>query len=141
MKRRLLITLCALALLTSAASQAFAKEITVRGKLQKTVEANGWVIVTDKQKFLILNPQKFQNEKWFKESAQVEATGETKDVMTIYMEGTPFEVRTMRPFEQRESAASATGKKRLTRVSPVWGVQTFRVRPLGCRLLSTQARA
>ena len=26
--------------------------------------------------------------------------GETKDVMTTYMEGTPFEARTLRPTEQ-----------------------------------------
>ena len=98
MIRKTIVVAGALALCMIGASPAFAKEITVRGKLQKTVEAGGWVIVAGKQKYLILNPQKFQSEKWFKESAEVEATGETKDVMTTYMEGTPFEVRSMRPF-------------------------------------------
>jgi hypothetical protein len=108
MIRKLAGVVIALALFTIVASAGLAKEITVRGKLQRTVEAGGWVIVADKRKYLILNPQKFQKEKWFKEGAQVEAAGETKNVMTIYMEGTPFEVRSMRPFERSESDASVT---------------------------------
>ena len=108
MIRKIFVVVSALALFMMAASPSLAKEITVRGKLQRTVESGGWVIVAAKQKYLILNPQKFQKEKWFKESAEVEATGETKDVMTIYMEGTPFEVRSMRPFEQGGSGAGAT---------------------------------
>jgi hypothetical protein len=88
----------------------------VRGRLQRTVEARGWVIVSDKQKYLILNAQQFQNEKWFVEGADVEAVGETKsDVVTIYMEGTPFEVRTLRPLAQGGSGAS-TSESKLTRV-------------------------
>lgn len=128
MIRKLLVALSASALLTVLASQALAKEITVRGKLQKTVEAGGWVIVADKQKYLILNPQKFQNEKWFKEAAEVEATGETKEVMTIYMEGTPFEVHSMRPFESGESDTSATGRKGSTRVMVI-GDSIVQVQP------------
>jgi hypothetical protein len=108
MIRKLIVVVIALALFMIVASASLAKEITVRGKLQRTVEAGGWVIVVDKQKYLILNSQKFQKEKWFKEGTEVEATGETKNVMTIYMEGTPFEVRSMRPFERSESDASAS---------------------------------
>jgi len=96
-----------------------AKEITVRGKLQKTVESGGWLIVANNQKYLILNAQRFQNEKWFTESTEVEAIGQTKsDVVTIYMEGTPFEVRTMRPLAESRSGESAKGSesKPLTRV-------------------------
>ena len=107
MIRKILVVVIALALFMSVASASLAKEITVRGKLQRTVEAGGWVIVANKQKYLILNPQEFQKEKWFKEGTEVEATGETKNVATIYMEGKPFEVRSMRPFEQSESDASA----------------------------------
>ena len=44
---------------------------------------------------------------WFVGSAEVEAIGEAKsDVMTTFMEGTPFEVRTMRPFVQGGSGGS-----------------------------------
>src|ERR1700732_2652032 len=83
----------ALALCALFATAGFAKEITIRGKLQKTVEANGWLIVAGKQKYLILNPEKFRNEKWFAETREVEATGEVKKgVVSIYMEGTPFDV-------------------------------------------------
>lgn len=90
-----------LALLATVSVTAMAKEITVRGNLQKTVESGGWLIASAKQKYLILNARTFQNEAWFKESAEVEAIGEVKtDVMTIYMEGTPFEVRTMQPVGQ-----------------------------------------
>jgi hypothetical protein len=82
------------------------------------VEAGGWVIVSGSKKYLILNSQRFQNEKWFVEASEVEAVGETKsDVMTIYMEGTPFEVRTMRPFAEGGSVASQNESKSLTKVS------------------------
>ena len=57
---------------------------------------------------MILNSQKFKNEKWFKEGTEVEATGVTKNVMTIYMEGTPFDVRTMRLFKRSGHAKAAS---------------------------------
>ncbi len=106
MMRKLFTIFGALALVTLFATQqglaeASATEITLRGRLQKTVEPGGWLIVVDGQKYLLLNAQRFQKESWFKEAAEVEATGETKsDVMTTYMEGTPFEVRSMRPLAQ-----------------------------------------
>src|ERR1044072_7251935 len=99
MKRLLFIT-GALALMLGAATILQAKEITVRGKLQKTTEAGGWLIVTADTKYLILNPRSFQSNAWFKESTNVEAVGEVKEVMTTFMEGTPFEVRTMQPTDQ-----------------------------------------
>jgi uncharacterized protein YggE len=103
-------------MVTVLAGQSFAKEVTIRGRLQRTVEPGGWVIVSDNQKYLILNQQRFQNEKWFRESNEVEAVGDTKpDVMTIYMEGTPFEVRTMRPLGGGP-AAQAKSQSELTRV-------------------------
>ena len=98
MSRRLITIIGAVALLALFTTQVFAKEMTVRGRLQRTVEAGGWVIAAGNQKYLILNAQRFQNEKWFAEANEVEAVGETKDVMTTFMEGTPFEVRTMRPL-------------------------------------------
>jgi uncharacterized protein YggE len=119
MARKFLTILGALALAALLAGQVFAKEITVRGRLQKTVESGGWLIVAGSQKYLILNAERFQNEKWFTESAEVEAVGETKpDVMTIYMEGTPFEVRTLRPLAAGGSGATggANDSKYLTRV-------------------------
>ena len=94
-------------LLTLFAGQTFAKEITVRGRLQKTVEAGGWVIVTGNQKYLLLNAQRYQNEQWFTATAEVEAVGEVKtDVMTTYMEGTPFDVRMLRPLAESGSTAA-----------------------------------
>lgn len=104
-------------LLALLAGQVLAKEITVRGRLQRTVEAGGWVIVSGNQKYLILNAQRFRSEKWFTEATEVEAVGDTKtDVMTIYMEGTPFEVRTMRPFEQGGSGGNQNESRGLTKV-------------------------
>ena len=71
------------------------------------------MIVSDNQKYLILNAQRFQNEKWFAEANEVEAIGETKpDVMTTYMEGTPFEVRTMRPLAAGGSDGNQSELKR-----------------------------
>ncbi len=98
------------------ASSTFAKEITVRGKLQQTVEPGGWVINTGNEKYLILNKQKFQNEDWFKEQTSVEATGEIKDVMTTYMEGKPFEVRLMHPVQDRDATNSGPNPSGVTRV-------------------------
>ena len=117
MRRKLLIMVGAVALLALLAGQIFAKEITVRGRLQRTVEAGGWIIVSGNQKYLILNAQRFQSEKWFAEANEVEAIGDTKsDVMTTYMEGTPFEVRTMRPFEQGGSGGNQNESRGLTKV-------------------------
>ncbi|MEK6281953.1 MAG: SIMPL domain-containing protein [Acidobacteriota bacterium] len=108
MKRRSITILGAVAMVAFLATQSFAKEITVRGRLQRTVEAGGWVIVSGNQKYLILNSPRFQNEPWFSEANEVEAQGETKtDAMTTHMEGTPLEVRTMRPLAQ--GAAGAQG--------------------------------
>ncbi|MEP6743666.1 MAG: SIMPL domain-containing protein [bacterium] len=118
MRKKLITILAALTLLTVLAGQAFAKEITVRGRLQRTVEAGGWVIVAGKQKYLLLNAQRYQNESWFTERSEVEAVGETKtDVMTIYMEGTPFDVHTLRPLaESGSTAAIQSDSRTLTKV-------------------------
>lgn len=109
MKRLILL----MALVLAAATVLQAKEITVRGKLQKTVESGGWLIVASDAKYLILNPRGFQSNAWFKESTNVEAVGEVKEVMTTFMEGTPFEVKTMQPSDQ---AATSTENRRVSRV-------------------------
>jgi uncharacterized protein YggE len=118
MNRRVLSIFSAIGLVVLLSTAVVAKEITVRGRLQKTVEAGGWIINTGSEKYLILNAQRFKNEKWFRESTEVEAVGETKDVMTIYMEGRPFEVRSMRPLEQSgsEVIAGASDSRLLSRV-------------------------
>jgi len=105
MIRKTSVIFSALVLCALLATAAQAKDITVRGKLQKTVEAGGWLIVVEKQKYLILNADKFRGEKWFAEGTDVEATGEEKKgVMTIYMEGTPFEVHSMHPTNKDQAA-------------------------------------
>jgi uncharacterized protein YggE len=103
-----------LAVILGAATVLHAKEITVRGKLQKTVEAGGWLIVDGDTKYLILNPKNFEKNSWFKESTNVEAVGETKEVMTTFMEGTPFEAKTITPIEQ--GVATPGDGRRTTRV-------------------------
>jgi len=117
MRRHLLMITSVLALVVLCTAQAFAAEITVRGRLAKTVEAGGWVIRTNAQKYLILNAQRFQNENWFREGTAVEASGETRtDAITIYMEGIPFEVRAMRPFDEgaQDNNVAVTGAQRRT---------------------------
>jgi len=107
-------------LVLGAATVLHAKEITVRGKLQKTVEAGGWLIVNNDAKYLVLNARNFQNNAWFKEATSVEAVGETKDVMTTYMEGTPFEAKSIQPLDKDVAQNVATpardDSKRITRV-------------------------
>jgi len=115
MKRTLLIT-GVVAFILMATTILHAKEITVRGKLQKTVEAGGWLIAASDAKYLILNAKNFQSNEWFKESTNVEAVGETKDVMTSFMEGTPFEARSMKPTEQNAAAPARDDNRRVTRV-------------------------
>ena len=112
MKRLLVIT----ALILGAATILHAKEITVRGKLQKTVESGGWLIAASDDKYLILNPRNFQSNAWFKESTNVEAVGEVKEVMTTFMEGTPFEVKTMQPADQAVATPGSNDNRRVTRV-------------------------
>ena len=95
----MMTSLCALlALLTL---QASAQEITIRGHLERTVEAGGWLIIADVDetttKYLLLNSQRFQKKSWFRTGASVEMTGEIKrDAVTIYQEGVPFKARIMR---------------------------------------------
>src|SRR5215203_4669245 len=115
MKRTRLIT-GVVALVLGAATILHAKEITIRGKLQKTVEAGGWLIVASDAKYLILNVKNFQSNSWFKESTSVEAVGETKDVMTTFMEGTPFEAKTMQPVDQSVATPGRDDIRRVTRV-------------------------
>src|SRR5215211_3336765 len=115
MKRTLLIT-GVVALFLASATILHAKEITVRGKLQKTVEAGGWLIVAGDTKYLILNAKNFQSNGWFKESTNVEAVGETKEVMTTFMEGTPFEAKSMQPADQNVATPGRDDNRRVTRV-------------------------
>src|SRR5215813_6704772 len=126
MKRLLFIT-GAIALMLGAATILQAKEITVRGKLQKTVESGGWLIVASDTKYLILNPRGFQSNAWFKESTNVEAVGEVKEVMTTFMEGTPFEVKSMKPVDQA-AATPGQDNRRVTRVM-VAGDSIIRAQP------------
>src|SRR5215204_5158279 len=114
--RRTLSVPAVVALVLAAATVLHAKEITVRGKLQKTVEAGGWLIVAGDAKYLILNAKNFQSNGWFKESTNVEAVGETKDVMTTFMEGTPFEAKSMQPVEQNVATPGRDENRRVTRV-------------------------
>src|SRR6266496_1225950 len=117
--RRLILIGATVALVMAAAGALVAKEIAVQGRLQKTVEPGGWLISADKEKYLILNARNFQKQAWFKESAAVEAVGEAKpDVVTTYMEGTPFEVTSMHPVGQKQAAADTVvaDARRVTRV-------------------------
>ncbi|HEX7177017.1 MAG TPA: SIMPL domain-containing protein [Pyrinomonadaceae bacterium] len=117
LKNKFFTAAAALAICCVFAAQAAAasKEITVRGQLRPTVESGGWVIVAGEQKYLLINADRFKGESWFRKDAEVEAVGETKNAITIYMEGTPFEARTLRPTGKRaEESAAASGNGALT---------------------------
>jgi uncharacterized protein len=78
------------------AAQA-SKELTVVGRLTPTVEAGGWLVVADYGKYLLTNAGEFRRQPWFREGAAVEATGRVReDVMSLHMEGVPFQARTLR---------------------------------------------
>jgi hypothetical protein len=98
-----LVLLCAFVFnpsLPNARATEAVKEITVHGTLKRTVESGGWIVVTAGKKYLILNFKKFEHQPWFIEGKEVEVTGKVKSVVTTYMEGTPFEASSMRPFKQ-----------------------------------------
>ena len=105
-----------IAVVLATATIVNAAETTVRGKLQKTVEAGGWLIVERDSKYLILNSKDFTKHPWFKEGTNVEAVGEFKDVMTTFMEGKPFEVKSMKPIEDQAVATPGSDNRRVTRV-------------------------
>lgn len=103
MRRSLLVVRGAsLALVLLFAAQAglarqASQELTVMGRLTPTVEAGGWLVVADYGKYLLTNANEFRRQPWFREGASVEATGRVReDVMSIHMEGVPFQARTMR---------------------------------------------
>ena len=111
MGRTLTTIIGTIALLALFTTTAFAKDITVQGRLQRTVEPGGWVISTGNEQYLILNFRSFQNETWFAEGSEVEAVGETKtDVMTTQMQGTPFEARSMRGLAGGNAATQIESK-------------------------------
>ena len=110
--KRLSVIASAFALLAILTAQASAKEITIRGHLEQTVEAGGWLIISDTDemttKYLLLNPRRFKNRSWFRKGVQVEATGETKpDSVTIYQQGIPFEARTLAPVKNIGNEAAS----------------------------------
>lgn len=83
------------------------KELTVVGRLTPTVEAGGWLVVADYGKYLLTNAGEFRRQPWFREGAAVEATGRVReDVMSIHMEGVPFQARTMRARARSRSGGS-----------------------------------
>jgi hypothetical protein len=72
-------------------------DLTVVGRLTPTVEAGGWLVVSDYGGYLLLNAAEFRREPWFREGATVEATGRVReDVMSIHMQGVPFQAKTLR---------------------------------------------
>ena len=110
--KRLSMIASAFALIALLTMQTSAKEITIRGHLEQTVEAGGWLIISDTDemttKYLLLNSQRFKNASWFRKGAQVEATGETRPgAVTIYQEGVPFEARTIAPLASKGNEAAS----------------------------------
>jgi uncharacterized protein YggE len=105
------------ALLVLFSLQSFAEKITVRGSLAHTVEPGGWIINTDKEKYLLLNARRFESNAWFREGARVEATGETRpDVVTTFMEGVPFEADSLSPIQNTQTVTKPGDGRNLTRV-------------------------
>ena len=69
-----------------------------RGTLAQTVEEGGWLLKTSGKEYLLLSIFSYRKEPWFREGAGVEVKGrEVPDVMTTYMQGTPFRVSVMKP--------------------------------------------
>lgn len=126
MKKSLLTILGVFALFAFITLPAFAQEKSVRGQLGRTVEPGGWLILSGNDKYLLLNAKNYEKETWFSEGTEVAATGVAKpDMVTTFMEGIPFEVRTMRP---------ATGGS----TDAVRGRSTTRVQVTGTAMVQAQ---
>lgn len=118
MKQKLITILGMLALVALFTTPAFAKEVTIQGRLKRTVEPGGWLIASSNQEYLLLNAKRFQNEKWFAEGNEVESVGDTKpDMVTTYMQGVPFEAQTLHPLTQSASSGNQNELRGLTKVS------------------------
>lgn len=73
--------------------------ITVRGALRETTKGGHWLIVTETQKYLVVNPEDFQDKDWFSESRLVEATGESAGEKVIGgSQAVQFNVRSLYPL-------------------------------------------
>lgn len=74
--------------------------ITFEGRLQRSVEAGGWVVVDDlsREKYLLLDiPQNRRQANWFRAGTLVTVTGvPDEDGASIYMEGQPIDVTDIR---------------------------------------------
>lgn len=91
----------------SALAAQETKELTVVGRLTPTVEPGGWLVVADYGKYLLTNANQFRRQSWFREGTTVETTGRVRDdVMSIHMEGVPFQARTMRARANSQSGNS-----------------------------------
>ena len=82
---------------TSAIAGPETKKITISGKLKRTVEKGGWLIVSGKKKFLIVNAGQFTRKTWFIVGAKIEATGSLRNHPTFFMEGQPLKVDILTP--------------------------------------------
>jgi len=120
MRKSLILFLSAILTIFVFASRAPAQQRSVSGRLAPTVEAGGWLIVGENEKYLLLNAGKYSREKWFGNGVEVAATGEIKPgAVTIYQEGVPFEARTLRPIENSANVnqfttVTVTGDARVT---------------------------
>lgn len=86
------------------------KELTVVGRLKPTTEAGGWLVVADYGKYLLMNANQFRRQSWFREGTTVEAIGRVRDdVMSIHMEGVPFQARTLRPRNSSQNSGAQNG--------------------------------
>jgi uncharacterized protein YggE len=133
MRQSLLRAALAVALCASLSAVASAQEMTVRGRLGRTVESGGWLIIEGKQKYLLINARQWGGESWFREGAEVEAAGVArKDVVTTQMEGVPFEASALRPTGAAAGADGGAAEQSkpggVTRVV-VAGDATVRSRP------------
>lgn len=128
MRRSLLVWRAAplaLALLFAAQGARAAqesKELTVVGRLTPTTEAGGWLVVADYGKYLLTNANQFRRQPWFREGATVEATGRVRDdMMSIHMEGVPFQARTMRARSNSQSGSAQNNAAQSTGAQAVAG--------------------
>jgi len=72
----------------------------VKGVLEPTVEAGGWILKSEEGTYLLLGIAEYRTKEWFREGARLRVWGkESPDTVTTYMQGMPFSVSRMEPRE------------------------------------------
>lgn len=87
--------------------------MTIEGTLKPTVESGGWILATKDGEYLLLKLSPFKDQDWFVEGSRLRARGRIeRDVLTTFMQGTPFIVSELAPIDDSGNRKPREGRRR-----------------------------